>query len=605
MMHNPKPSVTSTGSSTSKPKGPGLAHQPPKVVAKTQSWTLPLCLGSGLLAALLMQARHDLFQRKAATSPPTTPERVAPPPPSRVVAPKTPGNGNQVEIKLSSDSLLEALARLGAPKPSASRQPVEGEDEIIAKFRATGTVISNAELQTCWADRLPQQKFLSIMAEHYRLGLRDSDPAISSETAELERVAKYRNAFPKPAGDPDAAAITLAIKAYTRGLKDGQAVPRILPEVAQTKPAKIATTDTRPTPNVVQYPNILTEFGSRSKPGFVVSKQLPKLKTFAEQAAQFKSVDIDPAAEKEIRELLADLDGSIKRAEDSLKQRDLKSSTVVSPALSLESEYRLVMREVQHKLLEVAKTLKPAEDRAALLFDIPSSRIREDTAHYLQSPYLAKYGSPDLFLRRLVKEVTGQELGPDVTFSITSSIGEPYQVDAEKRRVLVIEGKGLAKYEGVLGRLAAGTGVLIKQSTERADGRPEAISSGSAPTPMQHAAAIALQNVVASHLIANYPEFSFDTQMLMLEDSSFLETSGDHSFDRAREIYNAVVTVLGSQGDAFNYLISRQTLTPAMEEALKADSNSASRRFDRLRQSVKGVSDTVDQLLKKLSSAND
>lgn len=342
----------------------------------------------------------------------------------------------------------------------------------------------------------------------------------------------------------------------------------------------------------------LAEFDSARLPAFKVSMQIPKHKTFAEQISQWNA-DITPEQQKELQDLVGELEASVSRAAAKLKDSEANSSTspAVDAALSLQSELQLVRAAVLKECQPVVETHRRSED----MIDIASSRRHVDAANYSKSAFMVKYGAPDVFLRRIIKEVTGHELGMDVQMSISGALPQPFTANPLTLEVAVYEGKATGKYEAVLARLACGTGVLMKQLTERAEAGVDMRLAGGELTAPQHACAIALQNVVIGHLHANYPEFLFDVHML--SDSLFREPTGELAYDSGREIYNAALTALGSPTAAFNYLLTHQELSEEMESALKQAARGAQpialgqRRVDVVLKRLSAVSDAAAKLL--------
>lgn len=349
---------------------------------------------------------------------------------------------------------------------------------------------------------------------------------------------------------------------------------------APTMPAVVPEATPEPRSEVSKPQQVLTDFGSSSSPALLVTQPVSKLRTFAQQAELWKSADITVDLDVEVSELLVELQGSIRAAIDFLKEKKRNEAQIVFPIESLYTKYSLVVREIREKLEQADEKVLPAEERVTHLFDLPANRLKKDSSLYLDSPKVAKYGNPEELLRRVLKEATGRELGADITLTGDPSISEPFAVDTANRKVSVFVNGSLGRYELMLGNLAAGTGAMIKQILEQGDAGAEKKSFSKQLTARQHAAGYALQSVVLGHLIANYPEFSFDPQLGLLTDWSFREGSGDEVFDSGRKMYNAVVTVLGSPHEAFNYLITDKSLTKEMESAMNSAPTIAPRRID-------------------------
>ncbi len=357
--------------------------------------------------------------------------------------------------------------------------------------------------------------------------------------------------------------------------------PEPRPEVAApTMPPVAPETPPEPRPEVSKPQQVLTDFGTASSPTLLVTKPVTKLRTFAQQAELLKLADIDVDTDSEISQLMVDLQGSIQAAKDFFKEKKRDEAQVVGPIQSLASKYSLVVRAITEKLEQADKKVLPAEESATLLFDLPANRLEKDNSLYLDSPKVAKYGNPEVLLRRILKEATGRELGADITLTGDPSISGPFAFDTANRKVSASVSGSLGGYELMLGNFAAGTGAMIKQILEQGEAGAEKKSAGKQLTARHHAAGYALQSVVVGHLIANYPEFSFDPRLGLLTDWSFREESGDEVFDSGRKMYNAVVTVLGSPHEAFNFLISNKNLTKEMESSMNSAPTIAPRRID-------------------------
>lgn len=404
-----------------------------------------------------------------------------------------------------------------------------------------------------------------------------------------------RGAVDTPLAPPPASGIVASPAAHIRGATAATVIRRLdkitqnLEGAPASKPAEVATptmpavvpeATPEPRSEVSKPQRVLTDFGSSSSPALLVTQPVSKLRTFAQQAELWKSADITVDLDVEVSELLVELQGSIRAAIGFLKEKKRDEAQVVTPIQSLASKYSLVVRAIREKLEQADEKVLPAEERVTHLFDLPANRLKKDSSLYLDSPKVAKYGNPEVLLRRILKEATGRELGADITLTGDPSISEPFAVDTANRKVSVFVNGSLGRYELMLGNLAAGTGAMIKQILEQGDAGAEKKSVGKQLTARQHAAGYALQSVVLGHLIANYPEFSFDPQLGLLTDWSFREGSGDEVFDSGRKMYNAVVTALGSPHEAFNYLITDKSLTKEMESAMNSAPTIAPRRID-------------------------
>jgi tetratricopeptide (TPR) repeat protein len=564
-----------------------LANEGGLFSATLRSWTLPFCLGAGFLTALSAQAKDGATTEKA-----------------------TPKQSSSATPESSADELVSALVKFSAINSTSQKLPKETEENLVAIYYSVVKGRTASDLKDLFANQKAGEKSLpALLVDHYRRGLKDFDVTTSSAAIEKRTIARYRAALPASSGPVEEAALDLVITAYARGLHDGQAAMESQKALANRTRQSTKGGESSVKQEAESSIPSVTDVGVAGKAAFLVSKELPFCKTFYWQMKEWKEADIDGETWNQIVGPLEKMLSKIKQTENDLVNNSSTSSA--NPAQALSTEFKRVTKEVEEKLEKARQELKPAEQRAEWLFNVPSSRFRDDSKRFVDSPYMAKYGTPDVFLRRLVKEVTGQALGSDikiVVMSTSPTAGPLFSAEPGKREVFAFEGKSVATYEMVVARLAAGTGALLKQLRDQVEGWGQKRERSGELNPAEYASAVAFQHVIIAHLVANYPEFSFDKGGGVLTDSAFRAEEGGEKFSHGRKVYDAVASQQGNSAKAFNYLITDQYLTKDMGEVLYPNGKEPdigwkrSRRIDRLPDEIKSISGKAEALLNEIGA---
>lgn len=333
--------------------------------------------------------------------------------------------------------------------------------------------------------------------------------------------------------------------------------------------------------------DVMYRFGTIDNPVFKVTTSLPfaKLETYKARI-QGNGHDLSPEL--------------VKRGDATVRTlSDLLNDEVVAYRESMKSDAQsLVDRKAAHERLCSMLSAIDTQSRAILrplnadVFSVVNGRVRDTVRSiglgviYEASSVKSfkakaeKRGPPDVFIRGIVKKLTGRDLPDQIRLEVRpldreDIIGSSNFVSGE----VVVKDRA---YEGVVATFAHEVGHIISMHEEAfVTGRGSALRTSKDVYDWEEACAYAFEASVVSYLATTDLEDRDLARNLFFTQHRYLTAD----YYTGREVtechrvgmvyFDAALTVLGSPGAAYNYLSSHTELTPAMLAVIEANKNAS------------------------------
>jgi hypothetical protein len=250
-----------------------------------------------------------------------------------------------------------------------------------------------------------------------------------------------------------------------------------------------------------------------------------------------------------------------------------------------ESPAHQLLGMVHRETLEISKLLDNAEVRIlsgtgeALLRSMAVKIATAELSLRSHQELVNDYGTPESYVRKLIKEVTGMSLPENVHFTIRS-IDKPNTVGTSNAVTQSIISED-NYYGQVVLVLAHEAGHLMTQHDEEYHLQGSRRLSDEQVSNYEEACAYAFQKV-AGEALKETPlsmAYDIDTGTSTLLDDFYNGRDSEECHRVGMAYYDAARTVLGGSAQAYNYLSSHRELTPEMLKVID-DNRALTKQID-------------------------
>lgn len=353
-------------------------------------------------------------------------------------------------------------------------------------------------------------------------------------------------------------------------------------------------------------------FGTLEDPKFQVTRELPAIKadTYSGKL-QPKSNDITVEKEKRYENSLKPLNSAIGKIEEFVKkigetpnERDTQTLTDLEPLLI----------KIKSDLNTIETDLGLSSQNGFILSSIQDFDLR-DIARLVKdksfTDKLDELGTPENFVRRLVKEITSLDLPADVALGVRSideeginGISTVIGLRAESEDAYYLE---------VVLTLAHESGHLMSAHQEEFLSENKYNRSHAEISAWEEACAYAFESVTAAHL--KQQEVADGTiakslatlNRLWLLEEYYSRSEGYLECHReGMAIFDAALTVLKDFGKAYNFLSTHTQLTPEMTAVMESNRNlylevesDTTPRADKIRTQIEELKNRLQKVTSK------